>query len=290
MNDETTNEIVDTESTAETLQEVNHDAQSLESQIDRVTDEGEQEGEGSEDKREPWFKRRIDELTHEKHEARRHAERLERMLEQQQALLQQFKPPAQEPQGPSLEPPNPADFAGGIYDPRYIEARFEHGQRVAEERAAQRVKAEFEQQQTARAQAEQAARLEVAEAAARQKYADYDAVIDVIASDPRLARSPVIQSLARAGAGPDLVYMLGKNPDVAYEVSMMSNPIEAGMKIAELINRAPRQVKNAPTPIRPLAGAIGNSAGRKSYSEMSTAEYIAARNAEELAQRKARIR
>jgi hypothetical protein len=64
------------------------------------------------------------------------------------------------------------------------------------------------------------------------------------------------------------------------------NPIQAGLRLAELINRAPRKVSNAPTPIKPINATSG--IGRKSYADMSTAEYIAARNAEEFAARQAR--
>jgi hypothetical protein len=80
--------------------------------------------------------------------------------------------------------------------------------------------------------------------------------------------------------------MLGRNLDVAYEIAGMNNPIAAGMKLAELINRAPRTRSNAPTPIKPLNGAAGgNPRNNKSYADMTTSEYIAARNAEDLAKK-----
>ena len=66
------------------------------------------------------------------------------------------------------------------------------------------------------------------------------------------------------------------------------NPIQAGMRLAELINRAPRKVSNAPTPIKPL-NATGTTPGKTLY-DMSPAEFIAARNAEERAKREARIK
>ena len=121
------------------------------------------------------------------------------------------------------------------------------------------------------------------------KFADYDAVIEGITSDPRLAQNPTIrQALLGLDNGPEIAYTLGKNLDVAYEIANM-NPIQAGMKLAELINRAPRTTKNAPAPVKPI-GATGTITGKKSYAEMSTAEYIAARNAEELAARQARMK
>ena len=236
------------------------------------------------DKKDPWYKRRIDELTRDKHEARRHAERLEKMLEQMASSQK-----APEPVAPAIQPPNPEDFAGGQYDPRYIQAQLEYTRVSAIEEAKRAVAIEYEQRAQAQRQAEAQAKLETAEAAARAKFADYDAVIENITSDARLAQNPTIrEALLGTENGPELAYILGKNLDVAYEISQM-NPIQAGMKLAEIINRSPRTVRNAPTPVKPIT-ATGTITGKKSYAEMSTAEYIAARNAEEAAARQARYK
>jgi hypothetical protein len=235
------------------------------------------------DKKDPWYKRRIDELTKDKHEARRHAERLEKMLEQ---LATQQKVP--EPVVSNIQPPNPEDFAGGQYDPRYIQAQLEYTRVSAIEEAKKAVAAEYEQRAQAQKQAEAQAKLEASEVAIRAKFADYDAVIEGITSDPRLAQNPTIrQALLGLENGPEIAYTLGKNLDVAYEISQM-NPIQAGMRLAELINRAPRKVSNAPTPIKPI-NATGSNPSKSLY-EMSPAEFIAARNAEERAIRESRIK
>lgn len=250
-------------------------------------DNAEEEAIQPEDKeqKDPWYKRRIDELTRDKHEARRHAERLEKMLEQ---LSTQQRAP--EPvQAPAIQLPDPNDFAGGQYDPRYIQAQLEYTRVSAIEEAKRAVAAEYEQRSQYEKQAQAQAKLETAEAAARAKFSDYDAVIEGITSDPRLAQNPTIrQALLGLDNGPELAYVLGKNLDVAYEIANM-NPIQAGMRLAEIINRAPRKVSNAPSPVKPISGT-GATSHRKSYAEMSTAEYIAARNAEELAARQARIK
>lgn len=240
--------------------------------------------------KDPWYKRRIDELTKDKHEARRYAERLEKVLEQIQA--QPGANAGNRPeQAPAIQPPNPNDFAGGQYDPRYIQAQLEYTRVSAIEEAKRAVAAEYEQRDQMQRQAQATAKLETAEAAARAKFADYDNVIESITSDPRLAQNATIrQALLGLDNGPEIAYTLGKNLDVAYEIAMM-NPIQAGMRLAELINRAPRKSANAPTPIKPIgASAGGVPRNSKSYSEMTTAEYIAARNAEELAARQARIK
>lgn len=236
--------------------------------------------------KDPWYKRRIDELTKDKHEARRHAERLEKMLEQ---IASQQQKPA-ESAVPSIQPPNPNDFAGGQYDPRYIQAQLEYTRVSAVEEAKRAVAAEYEQRAQYERQAQAQARLETSEAAARTKFADYDAVIEGITSDPRLAQNPTIrQALLGLDNGPEIAYTLGKNLDVAYEIANM-NPIQAGMRLAELINRAPRRTGNAAPPPKPINGAGRHVGYQKPLSEMTTAEYIAARNSEEMAKRTAHLK
>jgi len=236
------------------------------------------------EQKDPWYKRRIDELTKDKHEARRHAERLEKMLEQ--IASQQQRAPESVAQG--IQPPDPNDFAGGQYDPRYIQAQLEYTRASAIEEAKRAVAAEYEQRAQIERQTQAQAKLEASEAATRAKFADYDAVIEGITSDPRLAQNPTIrQALLGLDNGPEIAYTLGKNLDVAYEIANM-NPIQAGMRLAEIINRAPRRTSNAPAPIKPLGTTGANPA--KTLYEMSPHEFIAARNAEERAKREARIK
>ena len=237
------------------------------------------------EKKDPWYKKRIDELTRDKHEARRQSERLEKTLAQYEAMIQQNQP--RESETSNFAPPNPNDFAGGQYDPRYMDAMLQYTKvsAVAEAKAA--IAEEYEQRAATQNAMAAQAKLETAEASARAKYADYDGVIEGITSDPRLAQNPTIrQALLGLDNGPDIAYMLGRNLDVAYQIAGMNNPIAAGMKLAELINRAPRTRSNAPTPIKPLNGAAGgNPRSNKSYADMTTSEYIAARNAEDLAKK-----
>ena len=262
--------------------EENLESSALESTSEETNDEGESKG------KDPWYKRRIAELTADKHESRRQAERLERLLAQQEQMLKQLAP-AQEPEAQKFAPPNPADFAGGQYDPRYMEAMLQYTRVSAVEEAKQAIAQEYEARQRQQAMVAAQAKLETAEAAARAKYADYDAVIEGITSDPRLSQNPVIrEALLGMDNGPDIAYTLGRNLDIAYEIANARNSIEAGMKLAELVNRAPRKIGNAPAPIKPINGAAGAPAGSKrNYADMTTAEYIAARNAEDLAKRQA---
>jgi hypothetical protein len=279
------------ESTAETIADDISPEITNENPVEVENDEAAESEEVSESKeeKEPWYKRRINELTRDKHEARRQAERLEKILEQQEAILKQYAP-QQTSQQPTLTAPNPEDYVGGQFDPRYMQDMMHYTRESAKAEAIEAWKQEQQEVTQRQAVMEQQQRLETAEAAARAKYQDYDFVIESITSDPRLAQNATIrQALLGLDNGPEIAYTLGKNLDVAYEIANM-NPIQAGMRLAEIVNRAPRRTSNAPTPIRPIAATGGTPGNSKQLSEMSTAEYIAARNAEELAARQARIK
>lgn len=236
----------------------------------------------------PWYKKRIDELTKDKHDARRQAERLEQMLEKQEQILRQYSP--NQDQGPSaLAPPEPSQFAGGQYDPRYMDAMMQYTRESAVMEAKQAVAQEYEQRARAQTQQVAQAKLETAEAAARVRYADYDSIIERITSDPILAQNQTIrEAILGMENGPDIAYQLGRNLDVAYEISNMS-PIQAGMRLASII-RQDAKSSTAPKPIRPINGTGGTVNNAKSYAEMSTSEYIAARNAEDRAKLVARMK
>jgi hypothetical protein len=280
------------ESTAEAIVD-NVPAELTDENPVEVEDAGQPEGEEVPEpkaEKDPWYKRRIDELTRDKHEARRQAERLEKVLEQQEHLLRQFSQnnAPQAVQGPVA--PNADDYVGGEFDPRYMRDMMAYTRESAKMEAIEAVKQEQQETMQRQALAEQQRKLETAEAAARARYSDYDGVIEQITSDPMLAQNQTIrQALLGLDNGPEIAYTLGKNLDVAYEIANM-HPIQAGMRLAEIINRAPRKISNTPTPIKPIS-VVGNTPGNaKDYSQMSTEEYIAARNAEDMAARQARYK
>ena len=258
------------------------EVQEVESEVESEAVEQSEEVAETQD---PWYKKRIDELTKDKHDARRQAERLEQMLEKQEQILRQYSP-NQEPS--ALVPPEPSQFAGGQYDPRYMDAMMQYTRESAVMEAKQAVAQEYEQRARAQTQQVAQAKLETAEAAARVRYADYDSIIERITSDPILAQNQTIrEAILGMENGPDIAYQLGRNLDVAYEISNMS-PIQAGMRLASII-RQDAKSSTAPKPIRPINGTGGTN-NAKSYAEMSTSEYIAARNAEDRAKLIARIK
>ena len=111
------------------------ESQEVESQeIEAVAEEVEQD---------PWYKKRIDELTKDKHDARRQAERFEQMLNQQEIMLKQLAP--QPEQAARLAAPDASQFAGGQYDPRYMDAMMNYTRESAVAEARQVVAQEYEQ-------------------------------------------------------------------------------------------------------------------------------------------------
>ena len=255
------------------------ETQEVESQeIEAVAEEVEQD---------PWYKKRIDELTKDKHDARRQAERFEQMLNQQEIMLKQLAP--QPEQAARLAAPDASQFAGGQYDPRYMDAMMNYTRESAVAEARQVVAQEYEQRVQYQAQQSAQVRLETAEASARVKYADYDSVIERITTDPRLAQNATIrEAILGMENGPDIAYQLGRNLDIAYEITNMS-PIQAGMKLASII-RQDSKVSSAPKPLKPINGTGGANNAARAYAEMSTAEYIATRNAEDKAKLMARVK
>ena len=240
--------------------------------------------------KDPWYRRRIDELTREKHEARRQAERLEKALATQQAMLERYAAPQEQaPQQQQIQPPDPNQYSGGVYDPRYVQDMFQYNKQSAVLEARQAIAQEWQQREEYQRQQQTQQRIANAENAARQQFSDYDAVIETITSDPNLAGNPTIrQAVLELENGPMIAYQLGKNPELAYEIARLP-PIAAGMKLAQIINGTPSTSK-APQPIKPLHGTSASVGNKKAYSEMTTAEFIAARNAEERKAKEARYK
>lgn len=99
---------------------------------------------------------------------------------------------------------------------------------------------------------------------------------------------PMIEAIKDSDIGPELAYHLAKNPDEALRLSQQAkiNPWSAMKELGKLEMKlkmpvAPaqtRQVTQAPEPIRPVG--TGTAGPDKNFDEMSTAEFIARRNAQ----------
>ena len=111
---------------------------------------------------------------------------------------------------------------------------------------------------------------------AKTRYSDFDAV----ARAETLPVSPAMAQIIQASdVGPDVLYHLGMNPELAAQISRM-HPVEAARAIgrieAAVSTGTRKSVTAAPPPVTPVKGA---SAAGKRPSEMTPAEYRAWREA-----------
>ena len=199
--------------------------------------------------------------------ATQRAERLEAMLAQ--ALGAQGGQPEQSlPQ--QSGPPNPDDYPAGQFDPAYIQAAMDY-----------RVETALAQREMQAAHARQQEYLVAAEKQYAQAVPDYLEAKGNLLADPMIANHPGIgQAIVASQRPAELIYALGKNPDVAASIARMP-PIQAAMalgKVEAYIESQMQQgqqkpsVKPAPPPIKPIgsgARGAGNSDPLKagSYAE-----------------------
>jgi hypothetical protein len=221
----------------------------------------------------------------EKLAERQRADRLEAMLAQQQALLAKqlgVDPQGQQPQPEAEGPPNPDNYQAGQFDPQYIA-----------DMARYQVREEIIQHERQRAAYENHKRQQDYLITAEQQYAqavpDYLDAKQTLLSDPAIANHPGIgQAIVSSQRPAELIYALGKNPQVAANIARM-NPVQAAMtlgKIEAMIEAQVSQpqekpaVKNPPAPIKPIGGRA--SAGNSDPGMAKTyAEFIAIREAQE---------
>jgi hypothetical protein len=224
------------------------------------TPESPDAGAEQEPKRVPWFQKRIDEVTRQKYDAQREADYWRGLAEgrsqaQQPAIAQQQDGPPREDQFEDYD----------AYQAALIDYRVE--QRIARERENAQREAVVQTYQ---------GRVN----AAREKFADYDAVV----CDPSLPISPLMAEVIKESElGPEVAYHLGTNRSEAQRIAALPphrQAAELGKLEAKLTAApAPQSAPRTPPPPPPKT-VSGLSAGlTKDPSEMSMAEYVAWRKA-----------
>jgi hypothetical protein len=199
-------------------------------------------------KRKPWWEKRFDELTADKHAERRRAEAAERRL---QALEQQ----PQVEQRQAETPPDRWDDPEG-YDRWIID------------RAKTEVRAEFTREKTVSTYAERVAK-------AREAKPDFDSVT----TNPDLTITPAMaQVIVDSDIGPEVAYHLGTNPQEAARIAALPQhrqAAELGKLEAKLSQPAPAPAPTRNPPPPPPQTVAGLSAGiAKAPEDMSMSEYI----------------
>lgn len=167
----------------------------------------------------------------------------------------------------------------------FLQARDEWAEAQGEKRARDSINQAEQQRQ------EIAIKTEVArkEQDSRKKHPDYDATINPIV--PIIRSSPILKDfIAKNPMGTEVAYELGKNPAVLQKL-MQGDMWAAGEQLINMAARlkAPRPVEitKAPEPLKPVGS---RETVRPNLAEMSAKDvngYIATRNKQELARRRA---
>lgn len=222
-------------------------------ETDAQPDTGEQDSE-ERVKREPWFTKRIAEVTRQKYEAQREAEALRAQL------AQRDQPQAQ----PDNGPPTLDDYNWDEAAHRQATATYWQNQAKATVRAELAAERAAEQQTTRMAEIQG----KIAEGATR--HADFMDAAQLIPTN-----DAVMDFLSNVPGAVDVLYEVGKSPveaDRIFSLSPYMQAVELGRLAAIRDIPAPAKKRNIPPP--PPQTVAGLASGlQKAPDEMSYAEY-----------------
>lgn len=253
--------------TEETAVEGEQKQEESETKADATT-----EAEGETEKEDPYtpkgVKKRLDELTREKYEAKRlyDQERAERQRLQEYLTAQQK--PQEQTAPPSLE-------ECGWDDEK-------HRVEVAKWAAKEQFKALQTEEQKQREMYQQHEQRQVFKQAVdginergRKDFPDYDSVV---LNNPAIVVTETMAAvLAQTENGQKIAYYLGNNPGESHRIASLPEVLQ-GVEIGRLesrLNSAQKKVTQAPPPVNPVGtrGAVA-----KDPEQMTTAEWMAWRN------------
>jgi hypothetical protein len=214
--------------------------------------EAKQEGER---KQNPKLERRFSEITKQREEARKEAQRereAREALEQRLAALESRNQP-QQAVNPVDEKPQPSQFSDA----------FEYAEALAEYTADKRI-AEMKQQEALAKQAEQQQKVIQTWAkkveAAKATLPDFD---EIVASSQVVVNDDIRDAILESDVGPQILYHLADNDEIAQKIAGLS-PKAALREIGKLEARfeakpepektAPIVKSKAPAPITPIRG------------------------------------
>lgn len=230
-------------------------------------DDGEEEPAKEEEKhRESRLQKRFDKLTREKHELKGRVDLLEKMVLENRQQAQPQEPPKRE------QFQSDGDFINALTD-------WKIDQRLAQQSQAPNPAWDAKVEAT------------------RAAHDDYDEVISDVGTIalPATANEAILSS----DIGPEIIYHLGQNPNLALKISRMSAAaaaMEIGIVAAKLKseagakeNQKPKEHSKAPAPaktVKPVGGSGPVDLYGKGAEKLSTKEWLEKRNAELAAKRK----
>lgn len=209
--------------------------------------------------------KRIDRLTREKYRLQAQLD----VMQSQRAQPEQQRQPAPQAEGA----PTPDKFSS--YE-EYLEAKAEW---KAEQKVAEVLRKQQESTQQQTAQAEHTKLQRTWEKRVQDAMSVYDDFEDVALSPDVPVTQAMMQSILRAEKGADVAYFLGKNPEVAQQLSQL-DPVSVAIRIGEIAatvaRPAAKKTTNAPPPITPIGSRAGGP--QKDPDKMSVEEWTRWRN------------
>lgn len=200
----------------------------------------------------PKLEKRFSELTKQREDARREAQQARDAAAALEAKVKEYEA--------KLAPPAPAKDADAKPTPQQFNDAFEYAEALAEWSAENALRNRDKAEQEKRAQAERdkvVKAWEAKQAEARSKLSDYE---DVVASSTVNVSDQVREAILESDVGPELVYYLAKNPDIAESLaskSVVSALREIGKLEAKLSGEKPSEKpvvtpSKATAPITPI--------------------------------------
>jgi hypothetical protein len=165
------------------------------------------------------------------------------------AQQQQMGQPQEQPEAPA-EPQAPSVEQFDDYD-QYVGAVAQYNAQMALREENKRIQAEQAEQQKQQQMAQIAQNYQQKESEARSEFEDYDEVV----RNPNLPINTVMaQVIQRSDVGPQVAYYLGKNPQVADQISKLS-PLDAVKQLAVIETNLSKEpdVAPPPKPVEPVS-------------------------------------
>ena len=264
MNDEAVAEVIEEEEVNEIDEAVEADVEDEEldtevAESEETAPEEPEPEESSPSKKDDGFQKRIDELTQRYYEEKN----------QREHYQQQWEESRQVPDAPGK---TLADF-------EYDEGRFAE---YVQGQAVQEARAEIERNNQQQVGMKRRAEFEAKEAGFATNVSDYHTVTR---NQALPVNQNMVETLQSAEKGPEVLYYLGKNPDVAASLAAMS-PLDAARELGRIeatkLVTPETTVKKAPAPV-PKIKATNDSSVRVKADDpkadnLSDSEWLKRRN------------
>jgi hypothetical protein len=268
VSDETVADVVEEEVVNEIVESVDADEDTEDTETEatdseETASEEDEPSESSTEKKDDSFEKRAAEITSKFYNEKQQKEHYKRQYDE---LIAQQQPAQVTEAGKTL-----ADF-------EYDEAKFAG---YLTDQARQSARAEVEQGQQQEQQFKRRAEFEMKEAVFTESAKDYEAVTR---SQTLSITSVMVEALQTADKGPDVLYYLGKNPDVAASIAQMA-PLDAARELGKIEATklvAPKQsASKTPAPV-PKIKATTNAERVKvdtaDGDKLSDSEWLKRRN------------